>query len=309
MQNNVIDRTGITGVALGALGVLGFSVTLPATRIAVADLDPWLVSFGRAAVAGVLALAYLYGTNAPRPTHAQLRRLGLVVLGIVVGFPTFTSLALVSTTSSHGAVVIACLPMATAVFAVLRDGERPPAMFWLASVTGMVAVLGFIAASGGLSGGVSLADVFLLVAVVLAGLGYVEGGALARELGGGTTIALALVLSLPVTAPVTLALLTTSSLGDVGTSAWLAFGYVSLVSMFLGFFAWYAGLARGGVARVGQVQLAQPVLTLGWSVLLLGERVGLLTVLTALAVVACVVWTQRARSYAAPSTGVSMDRE
>lgn len=278
---------------------------MPATRLAVADLDPWLVAFGRAAIAGLLALAYLYGARAPRPTPAQVRRLGLVALGIVVGFPTFTSLALVTQTASHGAVVIACLPMATAVFAVLRAGERPPLMFWLASGAGMVAVLGFIAVSGGLTGRPGLADVFLLLAVVFAGLGYAEGGALARELGGGTTIALALVLSLPVTVPVTLALSVTSSFADVGPSAWLGFGYVSVVSMFLGFIAWYAGMACGGVARVGQVQLAQPVLTLGWSVLLLGEHVGPSTVLTALAVVACVVWTQRARGYAAPSTLVS----
>lgn len=257
----------------------------------------------------MLALAYLYGVGAPRPTAVQLRRLGLVALGIVVGFPTFTSLALVTQTALHGAVVIACLPMATAVFAVLRADERPPSMFWLASGVGVIAVLGFIAVSGGLTGAPGLADVFLLLAVLFAGLGYAEGGALARELGGGTTIALALVLSLPVTAPVTLALTMTSSFGGVEPSAWLGFGYVTVVSMFLGFVAWYAGLARGGVARVGQVQLAQPVLTLGWSVLLLGEQVGPATVLTAFAVVACVVWTQRARDYAAPSTGVAKGRE
>lgn len=297
VESNVIVPPRVTGgVLLGTIGVAGFSFSLPATRLAVADLDPWFVSFGRAVGAGLLAVAYLLFTGAARPDAGQVRRLGLVVLGIVVGFPVFTSLALVTQTSAHGAVVIACLPMATAVFAVVRAGERPRAGFWLASSLGMVAVLAFIGAVGGLNGGLNTADVFLLDAVALAGLGYAEGGALARELGGPQTICWALVLSLPVTVPITALVTPEAGLGGASGTAWLGFAYVTVVSMFFGFFAWYAGLARGGVARVGQVQLAQPVLTLAWSALLLREHVGPMTVAAALVVLACVVWTQRARA-------------
>ncbi|MQA61012.1 MAG: EamA family transporter [Actinophytocola sp.] len=302
VESNVILSPKVTGgVLLGVIGVVGFSFSLPATRLAVAGLDPWFVSFGRAVGAGLLAIGYLLLIGAARPSPSQLRRLGAVVLGIVIGFPTFTSLALVTETSAHGAVVIACLPMATAVWAVVRAGERPRAGFWLASSLGMVTVLGFIAATGGLSGGLNNADLFLLAAVVLCGLGYAEGGALSREIGGPQTVCWALVLALPLTVPVTALVAAQTGFSGVSGSAWLGFAYVTTVSMFLGFFAWYAGLARGGVARVGQVQLMQPLLTLGWSVLLLGEHVGPMTLVAAVAVVACVVWTQRARVQAAPS--------
>ncbi|MGI5151119.1 DMT family transporter [Plantactinospora sp. CA-294935] len=284
----------MVGLVLGALGVLAFSMSLPATRVAVRQLDPWFVAFGRAVGAALLAWAYLRVTGAPRPTPGQWRRLSIVALGVVVGFPMFTSLALVTQTSAHGAVVITVLPAMTAVFAVLRAGERPPPLFWVASAAGLLAVLGFLTASGAVQGALSLADLFLLAAVVLCGLGYAEGGALARELGGARTICWALLLSLPVTGPVTVV----AALADpphAGTVAWSAFGYLALVSMFLGFFAWYAGLARGGIAQVGQIQLAQPVLTLVWSALLLGETVTPASIGAALVVLGCVVLIQRTR--------------
>jgi drug/metabolite transporter (DMT)-like permease len=301
--DNAIERRPITrttlgpGVVLGALGILGFSFSFPATRLAVADLDPWLVAFGRATGAAVLAAAYLRATRAQRPTRAQARSLAIVALGVVVGFPLFSSLALQSETAAHGAVVIAFLPAATAVAAVLRAGERPSARFWLASAVGLVAVLAFIGGSAGpelTASGPRAADLFLLGATALCAIGYAEGGALARQLGAANTICWALVLSAPVTAAVAATAAATTGL-HAGTTAWLGFAYVSAISMFLAFFAWYAGLARGGVARVGQIQLAQPVLTLGWSALLLGERVTPLTLLTALAVLASVAATQRAR--------------
>ncbi|TNH29476.1 DMT family transporter [Micromonospora orduensis] len=282
------------GLALGALGVLGFSLSLPATRLAVQQLDPWFVAFGRAVGAGLLAWAYLRLTGAPRPSRGQWRRLAVVALGVVVGFPLFTSLALLTQTSAHGAVVIAALPAMTAVFAVLRAGERPPPLFWIASAGGLLAVLVFLAASGAVRGTITLPDAFLLAAIVLCGLGYAEGGALARDLGGARTICWALLLSLPVTVPVTVV----AALADrphADAVGWSAFGYLTVVSMFLGFFAWYAGLARGGIAQVGQVQLAQPVLTLGWSALLLGETVTPTSVVAAVVVLACVVLIQRTR--------------
>jgi len=270
-------------------------MSLPATRVAVADLDPWFVAFGRAVGAAMLAWAYLTGTGAPRPTRAQWRRLSVVALGVVAGFPLFTSLALTTQTSAHGAVVIAVLPAMTAVFAVLRGGERPPLLFWLTAGGGLLAVLSFLAVSGAVHGAGSAADLFLIAAVVLCALGYAEGGALARELGGARTICWALLLSLPVTAPIALAAALAHP-PHAPATGWAAFGYLTAVSMFLGFFAWYAGLARGGIARVGQLQLAQPVLTLLWSALLLGETVTPAAAGVAGIVLACVVLTQRSRA-------------
>jgi drug/metabolite transporter (DMT)-like permease len=278
------------GLLLGALGVLGFSVSLPATRLAVADLDPWLVAFGRAVVAGVLSAGVLVITRALRPTPEQLRSLVLVALGVVVGFPLMTSLALQRLPAAHGAVVVGVLPAATAIAAVLRAGERPAARFWAASATGLAAVLGFALSQGG--GGPGLPDLELLVAVVLCALGYAEGGRLSRELGGARTICWALVISLPATTVIAVAALASSG-AHAGVKAWLGFSYVSLISMFLAFFAWYAGLARGGVAKIGQVQLAQPMLSLAWAALILGEHISAATVAAAAAVLACVVATQR----------------
>jgi drug/metabolite transporter (DMT)-like permease len=216
----------------------------------------------------------------------------IVAGGVVVGFPLATSLALEAQTAAHGAVVVAILPAATAVAAVGRAGERPSARFWLASGAGLAAVLAFVVTQG--LAGPQAGDLLLLAAVGACAVGYAEGGALARSLGGAVTICWALVLALPLSVAVAAAAALATGL-DAGATSWLGLAYVSLVSMFLGFFAWYAGLARGGVARIGQIQLAQPVLTLVWSALLLGEHVGPWTAITALAVLACVAATQRAR--------------
>jgi drug/metabolite transporter (DMT)-like permease len=288
-KSNVIVPAGVT---LGALGVLGFSYSLPATRLAVAGLDPWFVAFGRAFGAGLLAIGYLALSRAPLPSLSQVRRLVVVAAGIVIGFPLFTSLALTTQTSAHGAVVIALLPMSTAIWAVLRASERPPVAFWLSSGAGLLAVLAFVATGGGFSGSLSLADIYLLVAIVLCGLGYAEGGALSRELGGARTVCWALVVSLPVTIPVSLY---TADFSRATGTVWFSFAYVTVISMFLGFFAWYAGLAAGGVAKIGQIQLAQPVLTLMWSALVLSEPVGWPALATAGVVLVCVVLTQRNR--------------
>ena len=293
------NATGVTrvtasraGLLFGFLGVLGFSFSLPATRLAVADLDPWFVAFGRAVIAAAFAVAYLAAVRAPRPTREQWWRLTLVAGGAVVGFPLFTSLALVTSESQHGAVVVTLLPAATALAAVARAGERPGPVFWVAALAGLLVVLGFTLAQTG--GAVTGADLFLLAAVAVCAVAYAEGGALSRDLGGARTICWALVLAAPITIPIALITISTTSL-DAQPTAWLGLAYVSAISMFLGFFAWYAGLARGGVARVGQVQLLQPLLTLLWAGLILGEHVGAGTVLAAGGVLASVVVTQRAR--------------
>jgi drug/metabolite transporter (DMT)-like permease len=251
-------------------------------------------------VAALLAIVVLRVTHAPRPSRAQWRRLAIVAGGVVVGFPLLTSIGLRSADSAHGAVVIAVLPAATAVAAVLRAGERPSRGFWGAAGAGLVVVVAFAAGQSG-GGGLSLADLWFLGAVVVCAFGYAEGGALARELGGARTICWALVLAAPPAVVIAAVAGAGGSLAHAGVDAWLGFAYVSVVSMFLGFFAWYAGLARGGVARVSQVQLAQPLLTLLWSALVLGEHIGPWTLAAAVAVLACVALTQRARVASAGS--------
>ena len=283
-------RTELRGLALATLGVAIFSFSLPATRLAVADLDPMFVSFGRAAGAAVLAAVVLRALRAPRPQGAQWRSLAIIAFGVVVAFPLFTALALRHVDATHGAVVIALLPAWTAVFAVLRAGESPSAGFWVAAGFGLVAVLAFIASRG--LGAIGLADIELLGATVLCSLAYAEGGALSRTLGGPQTICWALLLALPLSLPVTLATLPG---GHIGTDAWLGFAYVCLFSMFLGFFAWYAGLSAGGVAKAGQTQLLQTPLTLALSALVLGEHVPAAAIACTVAVLASIVGTQRAR--------------
>jgi drug/metabolite transporter (DMT)-like permease len=283
-------RDELRGLALALLGVVCFSFSLPATRLAVADLDPMFVAFGRAAVAAVCAALVLRAWHVPRPTGEQWRSLAIVAFGVVVGFPLLTALALRHVDSSHGAVVIALLPACTAFFAVLRAGEDPARGFWTAAGAGLLAVLAFIASQG--IGDIGVADLQLLAGTVVCSLAYAEGGALSRSLGGPQTICWALVLSAPLSIPITLAYLPA---GHVGTNAWLGFAYVSAFSMFLGFFAWYAGLALGGVAKAGQTQLLQTPLTLVLAALVLGEHVTVLAMVCTLAVLASIVGTQRAR--------------
>jgi drug/metabolite transporter (DMT)-like permease len=279
-------------IFLGFLGVLAFSFTLPATRIAVEELDPTFVGIGREAIAAVLAAVILAATRAPLPTRPQLLRLGIVASGVAFGWPLFTAFALRHVTSAHSAVIVGLLPAATAVVAVVRAGERPSRGFWLASFAGLVAVLAFAATQG--AGLLGTGDLQILVAVALAAVGYAEGGALARELGGWRVICWAVLLSAPLTVPIGVIAAVSSDL-HAGGDAWLGFAYVAAVSALLGFFPWYAGLARGGVAKIGQVQLIQPLLTLVWSALLLGEHIGAATIVASIAVLASVVATQRTR--------------
>ncbi len=283
----------MSGLAWGGLGVVAFSLTFPATRVAVADIDGAVVGLGRAVIAALLAGAVLRARRARVPPRHLWPRLALVAAGVVIGFPLFSSVALASVPAAHGAVIAGLLPAATAIMAVVRAGERPSGLFWLASAAGLAAVLAFAAAQG--AGHPQPADVLILIAVVLGAAGYAEGAVLARELGGAETICWALLLSLPLLAPATAVLIVRDGGLSAGPAAWAGFAYVSVVSMFLGFFAWYRGLAAGGIARVGQLQLAQPVLTLLWSAAFLGEIVSAGTMLAAGAVLASAALTQFAR--------------
>ena len=277
------SRIASAGWWWAALGMLCFSFTLPATRLAVPEFGSYTIGFGRAVVAGLLALSVLLIRRERVPERRHWLGLGIVAVGTVFGFSIFSSLALRTVPSSHGAVVIGLLPASTAVAAVLFTRERPRPLFWAVCILGILAVLGFAAVQG--AGRLSAGDGYLCLAVVFAAAGYAEGGRLARELDGWRVVSWALVGALPFT--LLAALLSPWPAHMPSVTAWWAFGYVSVFSMYLGFFAWYRGLALGGVARAGQVQLLQPVLTVLWSVWLLSEHLSALTVAAALLVVAC----------------------
>jgi len=239
----------------GLLGVIIFSGSLPATRVAVQGLDPLFLTFARATIAGVLGLILLVALKQKRPTRTETASLVVVALGVVVGFPLLTALALKHVTSAHAIVFVGLLPLATALFGVWRGGERPRLPFWIFSLVGSGAVAAFALRNGGSASVVG--DALMLAAIVACGLGYAEGARLSRQLGGWQVISWALVLSLPVMLP--LAWFTWPATFDgVDAAALWGLAYVSLFSMLIGFVFWYRGLALGGIAGVGQLQLLQP---------------------------------------------------
>jgi drug/metabolite transporter (DMT)-like permease len=278
------------GFLYGFIGVAAFSLTLPATRAAVVGLDPVFVGLGRAVVAAVLAAIVLVATRAPFPGWAQLPRLAIVAGGVVVGFPLFSAWAMRYVPAAHGAVVIGLLPLATALAGAWLAHERPTPRFWASAVVGSAVVAGFALWQGG--GAPHPADLLLVLAVVAAAIGYAEGGRLARTLGGWQVISWALVLSAPLLAIPTW-WVSDDRLAAASAAAWAGFAYVSVVSMFLGFFAWYRGLALGGIAAVGQVQLLQPFLTIFASAWLLGERIDAATLVAAALVIASIAVGRR----------------
>ena len=278
------------GLLYGLLGVACFSLTLPATRLAVTGLDPVFVGLGRAVVAALLAAAALLATRSPWPGRALLPRIAIVAAGVIVGFPLFTALAMRHVPASHGAIVIGVLPLATALAGAWLAHERPAPAFWLCSAAGSAVVVGFALWKGG--GALHVADLLLLAAVAAAAIGYAEGGRLARTLGGWQVISWALVLAAPLLLLPTLWVVD-ARIASATPGAWAGFAYVSVFSMFLGFFAWYRGLALGGIAVVGQTQLLQPFLTLFASALLLGEPLDPATFVAAGLVVVAIALARR----------------
>lgn len=274
----------------GLIGVVIFSGSLPATRIAVMEFAPVFLTVARASIAGALALCMLMLLKEKRPQRQQLLSLSIVAVGVVVGFPLLTALALQYVTSAHSIVFVGLLPLATAAFAVLRGGERPRPAFWLFSTLGSALVVGY-ALSQGLSASAT-DDLLMLLAITVCGLGYAEGARLSRTLGGWQVICWALVLALPLmlaltwfTAPV--------SLTHVSLPAWLSLGYVSVFSMLIGFVFWYRGLVQGGIAAVGQLQLLQPFFGLALAATLLHERVSMGMLAVTVAVILCVAGARR----------------
>jgi drug/metabolite transporter (DMT)-like permease len=281
------------GLLLGVVGVVVFGGTLPFTRLAVQGLDPWFVTAGRAALAGVLASIVLLVLRRSLPRGGNLRTLGFISICLVGGFPMLTGLAMTSVDASHGGVVLGILPLATAAAGALISGERPSPGFWCTAVAGAALVTAFALRDG--ASGVGVGDAFLAAAVAAAALGYAASGKLARSMPGWEVISWALVLALPVTVPLAL-IWWPASPSAIPAASWWGFAYVTLMSQYLGFFAWNAGLALGGVARVGQVQLLQTFVTLGIAAVLNGERVDTTTWLCAGGVVVLVVAGSRFRS-------------
>lgn len=289
-QLNRAPSKNLSGWFNGFIGVVIFSGSLPATRVAVLELDPVFLTVARATIAGTLALCLLVLLKSKRPERSQLYPLLIVAMGVVVGFPLLTALALQHVTSAHSIVFLGMLPLATAVFGVLRGGEHPQPAFWFFSVLGCGLVVAF-AMTQGLTASPT-GDILMLLAVIVCGLGYAEGAKLARVLGGWQVISWALVLSLPVMAPLTW-VLAPSSFASIGTPAWLGLGYVSFFSMFIGFIFWYRGLAQGGIAAVGQLQLLQPFFGLALAAILLHETVSMGMFSVTGGVILCVVAAKR----------------
>lgn len=290
------------GFAYGALGVVLFALTIPMTRLAsgslaAPQLSPWFVAFGRAAVAGALALLYLLAVRAPRPSAAQCRGLALTAIGVVFGFPVFMGLAVQRVDAVHASVVTGILPLVTAVLGAWLLGQRQRAPFWWCAGLGLALVLTFAWWRGGAA--LQLADGLLALALVLGALGYVWGAGLSASMRPEHVISWLLVLSLPLTLPLAWA---TRPMAPVPATSWAGLAYVALFSMWIGFFAWYRGLALGGTVRVSQVQLLQPFLSILAAVPILGESIDAATGVFLLAVMA-VVFASRRVAIAAPSKG------
>lgn len=278
------------GTGLAALGVASFSLTFPATAWGLEGFGPWSLVAVRSVLAALVAGGCLLVLRARLPRRRHLPGLAVVALGVVLGFPMLTTLALQTSTTAHAAVVVGLLPLTTAVFSAVRTGSRPSRGFWLAAVAGAAAVLAFTIGQSG--GALTAADAYLFAALLVCAAGYTEGGRLARVMPGWQVIGWALTLCLPLSVPAAAVALAYEPVhltahGIAGV-LWVALG-----SQFLGLVVWYRGMAVIGIPRASQLQLAQPLLTLVWSALLLGERVTAAAPLTAVAVLVCIAVTQR----------------
>lgn len=283
-------KTSMEGWGSGLLGVIIFSGSLPATRVAVSDFSPLFLTSARAVIAAVFGAALLFVLRQPRPAVGDLLSLAIVAIGVVIGFPLLTALALQYITSAHSIVFIGLLPLATAIFGVLRGGERPSPLFWLFSGLGSAVVIGFALTFGG---EVSVTgDLLMFAAIVACGLGYAEGAKLSRTLGGWQVISWALILALPLMAALALVTLP-ETLQGIANASWIGLAYVSIFSMLVGFVFWYRGLALGGIAAVGQLQLLQPFFGLLLAASLLHEKVSAMMVVATLAIVLCVAGARK----------------
>ena len=280
---NMKDET--KGMLLGLFAVIGFGLTLPATKLVVPYLDPIFIGLGRAIFASLFAVIFLFVLRQPFPRKKQIYKLLVVALSVVVGFPVLSSWAMLYVPASHGGVVLGILPLATAITGVLIGNERPNIYFWLVSSIGAGLVILYSLIQG--SGGIHIADVTLLGAVISAAIGYAVGANLAKELGGWQVICWALVFALPFII-IPAIYYAPKSLSNIPVAGYIGFLYLALISQLFAFFVWYKGLALGGIARVSQIQLLQPFITLLVSALFLSEIIEIETIVFVLLVVSSV---------------------
>ncbi|WP_429986738.1 DMT family transporter [Lysinibacillus pakistanensis] len=274
------------GILLGLLGVICFSLTLPATSVAVEYFGTTFVGLGRAVIASILVAIILIGRKEKLPIARQFKSLVIVSLGAVLGFPLLTSWAMTSLPVSHGAVELALLPLATAGFAMMRAGEMPSLQFWLSSIAGALAVIIYAIYLG--LGQLHIADLALLAAVVILGLSYAEGGLLAQEIGSWQVIAWAIIIAVPVLI-IPVFLNVSGEMLHAPLKAWISFLYLAIVSQFLAYVAWYGGMAMGGISRISQIQYLQPFLMIIFAALFLHESISVFTIVIAIAVVLSVM--------------------
>lgn len=289
-MQKIEQKTQTSGWVNGFIGMLIFSGSLPATKAAILGFDPLFLTAARATIAGLLSLILLLLYKEKLPTFKQWVSLTVVSLGVVVGFPLLTAIALQEITSAHSLVFLALLPLSTAIFAVIRGGEKPRPIFWLFSIIGSLLVMGYALSQGG--GSSISADLLMIASVIVCGLGYAEGATLTKALGGWQVICWALIVSLPPMIILSFILMP-GELATISASAWLGLGYVSLFSMLIGFIFWYKGLSQGGIATVGQLQLLQPFFGLGLAAVLLHESVNLLMLLVTIGVIFCVAGSRK----------------
>jgi drug/metabolite transporter (DMT)-like permease len=276
---------------LGLLGVMIFSLTLPMTRVAIQSMDPVFIALGRAVAAAVPAAVLLWLTKSRLPSRAEWKHVWLAAIGIVLGWPLMSSLSMKYVPAAHGALINGLLPIATALIATRLHGEKPSKQFWLLALLGSALVATYMLIQG--KGSLQLGDALMLCAVVLGGLGYASGAEAARTLGAWQTICWALVISTPILIIPAGVMFGYSDAAAATPKTWWAFAYLALMSQFIGFFAWYGGLAMGGTARVGQVQLLQMFMTVSWAGVFFGEHVPWHTWIFATAIVGLLFWVRR----------------
>ncbi|OTG65011.1 DMT family transporter [Acinetobacter silvestris] len=285
-----MDKTNL-GWINGLMGVVIFAGSMPATRMAVMDFTPEFLTGARAVIAGILGLICLIIFSNIKPNLQQIGSLIIVAIGVVIGFPLFTALALQTISSAHALIFIALLPLSTAIFSVVRTGEKPSLKFWLFALLGSSFVMSFMLFNGQRHRP-SIGDLYIILSIIFCGLGYAEGGKLSKELGGWQVICWALVIALPFMLLFSLYYYPVN-FDQVKTASLLGLLYVAIFSMLIGFFFWYKGLALGGIAKVGQIQLLQPFIGLSLSALLLGEHVSTAMICVSIAVVICVAMAKK----------------
>ena len=274
------------GMLIGFVGISIFSLTLPFTQMAVNEMSPFFVAFARASIAGICALILLIFTKSKFPNKIQIRRLIIIVIGVIYGFPIFTSIAMKTLPSSHSGIVLGILPLAMSLFAAIKYKEKPSSSFWMISIFGTFIVISYTFIDN--NGSLMIEDLWLLFAILFAAIGYSEGGTLAKEMGSIGVISWALVISLPINLFASY-LFYEINYASISFQAIISLTYVGLFSMFIGFFFWYKGIAIGGISRVGQVQLIQPFLTIVGAYFLTNEKITTLNMLFAFMVLVVII--------------------